>query len=42
MRISNYILLLTAVLTWQVTAALTSNENSAHLPVVDLGYVSTF
>ncbi|RKL50890.1 hypothetical protein BFJ72_g343 [Fusarium proliferatum] len=38
MRTSNYILLLTAVLTWQVTAALTSNENSAHLPVVDLGY----
>ncbi|KAF5021002.1 hypothetical protein F66182_6933 [Fusarium sp. NRRL 66182] len=38
MRLSNYLLPLTAVLTLQATAAPTSNENSTHLPVVDLGY----
>ncbi|RBQ68334.1 hypothetical protein FVER14953_13995 [Fusarium verticillioides] len=38
MRVSNYILLLTAVLTPQATAAPSSNESSTYLPVVDLGY----
>ncbi|KAF4447925.1 carboxylesterase family protein [Fusarium austroafricanum] len=38
MRVPNYLLPLTAVLTAQVTAAPTSNENSTYLPVVDLGY----
>lgn len=42
MRVSNYMLLLTIVLTPQVTVAPTFNENSTYLPVVDLGYVSTF
>ncbi|EXK79032.1 hypothetical protein FOQG_16325 [Fusarium oxysporum f. sp. raphani 54005] len=38
MCVLNYMLLLTAVLTPQVTAAPTSNENSTYLPDVDLGY----
>ncbi|KAF4447585.1 acetylcholinesterase, partial [Fusarium albosuccineum] len=42
MRVSNYLLPLAAALTQQVTAAPSSNEDSTCLPVVDLGYVSTF
>lgn len=42
MRVHNYMVLLAVVLTPQVTAAPNFSENSTYLPVVDLGYVSTF
>ncbi|KAF5618588.1 carboxylesterase family [Fusarium sp. NRRL 52700] len=38
MRVSTYLLLSTAILTLQATAAPTSHENSTYLPIVDLGY----
>ncbi|KAK2692966.1 hypothetical protein QWA68_007244 [Fusarium oxysporum] len=40
MQIPNYILLLTAILTPQVTAAPTSNKSSTYLPDVNLGYIN--
>ncbi|CAJ0554867.1 Ff.00g133800.m01.CDS01 [Fusarium sp. VM40] len=42
MRVHNYMVLLAVVLTPQVTAAPNFSENSTYLPVVDLGYASTF